>query len=137
MSVEITVTYQGGLRCEARHGPSGRVLQTDAPVDNQGKGESFSPTDLVATGLGACMLTIMGIVAQRHGIALEGATARVEKHMSAEPPRRISRLPVVITVPGALDERQRKLLENAAETCPVHKTLGANVELAITWVWGG
>jgi len=137
MAVEITVTYQGGLRCEAAHGPSGRTLHTDAPVDNQGKGESFSPTDLVGTALGTCMLTIMGIMAERHGIALEGATIKVEKHMVADPARRIARLPVVITVPGALDDKQKKLLINAAETCPVHKTLGANVEMPITWNWGG
>lgn len=137
MSVEITVTYQGGLRCEARHGPSGRTLHTDAPVDNQGKGESFSPTDLVATALGTCMLTIMGIVAERHGIPLAGARVRVEKHMVADPARRIGRLPVTIRVPGRLDDKQKKLLMNAAETCPVHKTLGANVEMPIAWEWGG
>ncbi len=137
MAVAIHVTYRGDLRCEAAHGPSGKILHTDAPVDNQGKGESFSPTDLVATALGTCMMTIMGIVAARHDIPLKGATAQVEKHMSADAPRRIARLPVIITVPGALDERQRKLLIAAAETCPVHKTLGANVEMPITWVWGG
>ena len=135
MAVEITVTYQGGLRCEARHGPSQARLATDAPVDNQGKGESFSPTDLVATALGTCMLTIMGIVAQRHGIELQGATVKVEKHMVADPARRIGRLPVVITVPGQLDEKQRKLLMAAAEGCPVHRTLGERVEMPITWNW--
>lgn len=137
MAVEITVTYQGDLRCEAVHGPSGKRLHTDAPVDNQGKGESFSPTDLVATALASCILTTIGIVAKRHGIAFEGATARVEKHMIADPARRIARLPVVIRVPVALDEKQRKLLIHTAETCPVHKSLGANVELPVSWEWGG
>lgn len=135
MAVEITVTYQGDLRCEAQHGPSSKRLTTDAPVDNQGKGESFSPTDLVATALGACMLTIMGIVAQRHAIELKGATVKVEKHMVADPARRIGRLPVTITVPGRLDEKQRKLLMAAAEGCPVHHTLGDRVEMPITWIW--
>lgn len=135
MTVEITVTYEGGLRCEARHGPSGQILHTDAPVDNQGKGESFSPTDLVATALGTCMLTIMGIVAARHGIALEGASVKVEKHMVADPARRVGRLPIVLTVPGPLDDKQKKLLMNAAESCPVHKTLSSSVEMPITWNW--
>lgn len=135
MAVEITVTYQGDLRCEAQHGPSKALLVTDAPVDNQGKGASFSPTDLVATALGACMLTIMGIVAQRHAIELKGATVVVEKHMVADPARRIGRLPVTITVPGPLDEKQRKLLMAAAEGCPVHRTLGERVEMPITWNW--
>ncbi len=135
MAVEITVTYQGELRCEAQHGPSKAQLVTDAPVDNQGKGASFSPTDLVATALGSCMLTIMGIVAQRHAIELKGATIKVEKHMVADPARRIGRLPVTITVPGPLDEKQRKLLMAAAEGCPVHRTLGERVEMPITWIW--
>lgn len=135
MAVEITVTYQGNLRCDAQHGPSKARLTTDAPLDNQGKGESFSPTDLVATALGTCMLTIMGIVAERHAIALQGATIKVEKHMVADPARRIGRLPVTITVPGKLDEKQRKLLMAAAEGCPVHKTLGDRVEMPITWNW--
>lgn len=135
MAVEITVTYQGDLRCDARHGPSQARLTTDAPVDNQGKGESFSPTDLVATALGTCMLTIMGIVAQRHAIELKGATVKVEKHMVADPARRIGRLPVTITVPGRLDEKQRKLLIAAAEGCPVHRTLGDRVEMPISWNW--
>lgn len=135
MAVEITVTYQGGLRCEARHGPSQTLLQTDAPTDNQGRGESFSPTDLVATALASCILTTMGIVAQRHGIALEGATVRVEKHMAADPLRRIARLPVTVRIPGRLDEKQKKLLVNTAETCPVHRSLGERVEIPFHWDW--
>jgi uncharacterized OsmC-like protein len=135
MAVEITVTYQGELRCAAQHGPSQSRITTDAPLDNQGKGESFSPTDLMATALGTCMLTIMGIVAQRHAIELKGATVKVEKHMVADPARRIGRLPVTITVPGQLDEKQRKLLMAAAEGCPVHRTLGERVEMPITWNW--
>ena len=86
----IDSTYQGQLRCQSSHGPSGTLLETDAPTDNQGKGERFSPTDLVATALSTCMLTIMGIVAERHGWSLEGVTARVEKTMSSDAPRRIA-----------------------------------------------
>ena len=97
--VEIRMTYAGSLRVEATHGPSGTTLHTDAPVDNYGKGESFSPTDLVATALGACMATIMGIAAERHDVSLEGMTIDVQKHMATEPVRRIGKLVVRIGVP--------------------------------------
>src|SRR5690348_3988504 len=97
--VEITATYEGQLHCNAKHGPSGSTLSTDAPKDNMGKGESFSPTDLVATALGTCMLTTMGIVAQRHNLDMTGATVRVEKHMTTSGPRKIARLPVEIRIP--------------------------------------
>ncbi|RMH02332.1 MAG: OsmC family peroxiredoxin [Planctomycetota bacterium] len=137
MTVEIEIAYQGGLRCRAVHGPSGTTLLTDAPVDNCGRGESFSPTDLVATALGACMLTIMGIVAERHGIDLSGATVRVEKHMAAAPRRRIAALPVTIQVPGPIGEEDRRRLEYAARTCPVHASLGETIERPIRFVWGG
>jgi len=134
--VEIRVEYEGALRCTAVHGPSGARVTTDAPVDNQGKGESFSPTDLVATALGSCMLTIMGIVAARHDWDLVGAHARVEKKMHAEP-RRIGELVVTIHVPGDFDASARKALERAALTCPVHRTLGDVVEMPVEFVWGG
>ncbi|MFM7109189.1 MAG: OsmC family protein, partial [Planctomycetaceae bacterium] len=90
--VKISTSYEGGLRCRATHGPSGTTLVTDAPVDNHGKGESFSPTDLVATAFGACMMTVMGIVAERHGVNLAGMTVETEKVMTAQPPRRIAAL---------------------------------------------
>src|SRR5512146_333687 len=92
--VQVDVSYEGSLRCVARHGPSGATLTTDAPVDNMGRGAAFSPTDLVATALGTCMLTIMGIVAQRHNIDISGATVSVTKEMAALPVRRIGRLTV-------------------------------------------
>ncbi len=135
MTVEIHLAYQGELRCQATHGPSGVTLHTDAPVDNCGRGESFSPTDLVATALGACMLTIMGIVADRHALDLQGATVRVEKHMTADPVRRIAALPVTITIPAALSDADRKRLENAAHTCPVHASLGDTIDRPITFHW--
>jgi putative redox protein len=135
--VTISVRYAGDLRTQATHGPSKSTLITDAPVDNQGKGASFSPTDLVATALASCMLTTMGIVAKRHGWALDGATATVEKHMIADPERRIARLPVAIHVPHELGEKERTILERTALTCPVHKSLSPKVEIAVTFRWGG
>ena len=99
----IDSVYQGELRCKASHGPSGTELATDAPTDNQGKGERFSPTDLVATALSTCILTIMGIVAERHGWDLKGTEARVEKTMSSEAPRRIAQLTVWVSLPAHLD----------------------------------
>jgi len=133
--VQIDVTYRGGLRCEAVHGPSGQRLVTDAPVDNHGKGESFSPTDLVATAFGSCLFTIMGIVAEREKIDLTGMRVTVSKEMSAEPPRRIARLTARIVMPCRLEEKQRVKLENAARTCPVHQTLQGNVEMPIEFVY--
>ncbi len=135
--VNVTSTYEGGLRCRAVHGPSGTTLVTDAPVDNHGKGESFSPTDLVATALGGCMMTIMGIVAERHGLDLTGMTAETEKVMTATPPRRIASLRTRITVPLSADHPQRQPLEQAARTCPVHKSLHPEIDAAIEFVWRG
>jgi putative redox protein len=137
MSVEISIVYQGELRCEVTHGPSRVQLHTDAPVDNHGRGESFSPTDLVATALGACILTILGIQADKHSIDLNGARVTVQKHMSAGLPRRISRLPVKVVVPAVVDERMRTVLERAAHTCPVHQSLHADIEKPIEFQWGG
>ena len=134
--VRVEVAYRGELRCEATHGPSRATLLTDAPVDNHGKGASFSPTDLVATALGSCMLTTMAIVADRHGIDLVGATATVEKHMVADPVRRIGKLETVIRVPRPCTAEQRQLLERAAHTCPVHKSLHADVEKPVTFHFG-
>ena len=134
--VQVDVVYEGGLRTRAVHGPSGCELVTDAPVDNQGKGESFSPTDLVATALGTCMLTIVGIVAERHGWPVEGASARVEKGMVTDPVRRIGRLEVVIRVPGEFSEKEQELLQKAALTCPVHKSLSAEMEIPVRFEFG-
>lgn len=133
--VTIQMSYQGELRTQATHGPSKTTLITDAPLDNQGKGASFSPTDLVATALGTCMLTTMGIVAKRHGWKLEGATATVEKHMVADPERRIGKLTVEIRVPAGFGEKERTILERTALTCPVHKSLRPEVEIPVTFRW--
>jgi len=129
--VTITTSYQGNLRCIAHHGPSGTVVSTDAPADNQGLGESFSPTDLVATALATCAMTTMGIVAKREGISVDGMTAEIVKHMVADPLRRIGSLPLVIRVPGEFTGDQRSLLEQTARNCPVAKSLGSDVELRI------
>ncbi|MFN5297859.1 MAG: OsmC family protein [Planctomycetaceae bacterium] len=140
MAVEVDVLYQGELRCRATHGPSGDQLTTDAPVDNHGKGESFSPTDLVATALGACSLTIMGIVAQRNGLDIEGATAHVIKEMATQPVRRIGALKVTITIPAEkaakLTGDDRKKLQEGALHCPVHKSLHPDIAAPIEFIFG-
>lgn len=133
--VSIDIVYQGELRCGATHGPSQRTLVTDAPVDNCGKGESFSPTDLVATALGTCMLTIMGIFAQRHDLDLRGTTVTVQKEMTAVPVRRIARLVTEMRLPLAPDHPQRAALERAALTCPVHQSLHPAVEKPVNFIW--
>lgn len=133
--VQIQMKYEGGLRCTAVHGPSKTKLSTDAPVDNQGKGESFSPTDLVGTALGTCILTTMAIVAERHGWKMEGSEAVVVKHMVADPARRIGKLVVTIRMRGTFDERARETLERTAHTCPVHRSLTPNVEIPMTFEW--
>ena len=134
--VEIRVDYEGELHTRAVHGPSRAGVETDAPVDNHGRGESFSPTDLVATGLGTCMLTVMGILAERHGWALAGATARIEKHMVADPVRRIGRLVGELRFPAGLPEEARKPLLAAAETCPVRQSLHPAIEVDLKAQWG-
>lgn len=133
--VQIEVSYEGALRCKAMHGPSGNELVTDAPVDNHGKGESFSPTDLVATALGTCIATTMGIFAQRHGIDLKGMTVSVTKEMTMVPIRRIGRLKTTVRVPNPVAPAHREALERAAHTCPVHRSLHADVDLPVHFEW--
>lgn len=135
--VKVSIRYQGSLRCEALHGPSGQTLFTDAPVDNHGKGESFSPTDLVAAALGTCMATIMGIVADRHGINLRGMEVEVAKEMSADAPRRIARLTTTLRLPLPPNHPQRPLLENAALTCPVKQSLHPDLDQPVEFLWIG
>ena len=135
--VRVTTTYEGNLRCQAQHGPSGATVLTDAPVDNHGRGESFSPTDLVGVALGACMMTIIGIVAERHGLDLAGMKADTVKEMSKEPPRRIAALRTTLTIPLPQDHPKRHLIEQAALTCPVHKSLAAGIDAPVDFVWTG
>lgn len=135
--VEANIRYEGGLRCVAVHGPSQSVIETDAPVDNMGRGERFSPTDLVGTALASCVATTMGILAARLEVDLTGMTARVRKHMTADPPRRIARLEVAITVPLDENHPQRTRLEAAAQGCPVRRSLHPEVVVEETFAWTG
>jgi uncharacterized OsmC-like protein len=122
------VTYHGDLRTEAKHVNSNNKIITDAPLDNQGKGEAFSPTDLTATSLASCMMTIMGIVAKREGITLEGCLAEVTKIMGTEP-RRIIEIKVDLKIKDFyLTDKQKRILENAALTCPVAKSLHPDIK---------
>ena len=129
--VKIALEYTGGLHTVATHGPSGRSLETDAPVDNHGRGESFSPTDLVATALGACMATVMGIYAERHGINQAGMRIEVGKEMTQTPPRRIARITTEMWLPAGV--KQDAALERAALTCPVHASLHPEVEKPVVF----
>ena len=129
--VKMNVVYQGDLRCQLTHEQSGTMITTDAPKDNMGKGESFSPTDLVAAALSSCMMTVMGIVAQRHAIDLKGTRVDVVKEMVTTPFRRIGSIQVDLHMPRGLSPEQRAILENAANTCPVHKSLHPDVATPI------
>ena len=139
--VKIDVAYLGQLRCSATHGPSEMTLTTDAPTDNKGRGEAFSPTDLVATALGTCMLTTMGIRAQERGWSLDGTCLSVEKHMTQAAPRRIARLVVRIDVASSaaggarLTEAERAFLEHTAHTCPVRISLLDAIEVPVQFDW--
>jgi uncharacterized OsmC-like protein len=129
------VKYLGGLRTEAVHLRSGATINTDAPVDNHGKGEAFSPTDLMSTSLACCMMTLMGIAAQGKDIPLEGLEARVVKHMAAAP-RRVERIELAFTLDGRrLDDRQRAILEHAARTCPVALSLNTDLVQEVSFTY--
>lgn len=135
MAVEITGEYTDGLKMRLRHGPSGAEVPTAAPVDNLGDGSSFSPTDLLAASLGACMVTTMAIVAQREGIPFGGAAFSLEKHMRSDP-RRVDSLPVTIRMPAGLTPEQRERLEHVARTCPVDRSLHPDVRREVSFVYG-
>ena len=135
--VTIEIGYEGELHCRAQHGPSGATIETDAPVDNHGKGEAFSPTDLCASSLGVCMLTIFGIAADKHGVDVCGAKGVVTKEMSADLPRRIARITVDFEVPMPADHPKRATLEAAAMNCPVHHSIHPDIEKVVNWNWVG
>ena len=128
-----TARYAGHLRTEATHAASGTVIQTDAPVDNHGRGEAFSPTDLVSAALGSCMMTIMGIVAERHQWDLVDTAFTVQKHMSPEAPRRIAQVDLNFSLPAALAPADRTVLERAALTCPVALSLHPDIKQNVTF----
>lgn len=135
--VEILVTYEGGFRSVSTHVSSGAILPTDAPKDNLGKGEAFSPTDLTATSLVTCMLTTMAIVAQKNSLPVElvDSKGRVRKYMTSEPPRRIAKLEVDIQVPTQVSSADRATLEKAALNCPVALSLHPEVEKVVAFHW--
>lgn len=125
--VTFTISYDGSLRCSATHGPSGTRIATDAPKDNHGRGEAFSPTDLAATSLATCMITTMAIQTRNDGLALEGIRAEVEKHMTTTPPRRIARIVVRLNMPGGIPVSAREKLKSIAHGCPVALSLHPDV----------
>ncbi|WP_435137950.1 OsmC family protein [Formosa sp. A9] len=128
------VLYLGNLRTENTHIKSGNTFITDAPVDNNGKGEAFSPTDTVATGLANCMMTVMGIKARDLNVDLTGTTAEVTKTMATEP-RRISKIEVTFNISVETTDKERKILEHTARTCPVHFSLHPDIERVVTFNW--
>lgn len=125
--VPQSIKYLGELRCQSTHGPSKVELLTDAPTDNQGRGESFSPTDLVVTAMATCQVTTMGIVAQRDNVTLDGTKVYAEKHMNIEGPRRIAKIVIRIDFPSGIPREYRAKLETAARTCPVARSLHSDV----------
>jgi putative redox protein len=128
--------YTGELRTEATHISSGNKLITDAPTDNQGKGEYFSPTDLVATALGSCMVTIMGIAARGHGFNIDGTKLVITKVMTSEAPRRIAEIVIDITFPaGNYSDHQKKILDHCVKTCPVALSLHPDVKQTVTLIF--
>jgi putative redox protein len=133
--VTFSINYTGDLHCEAVHTASQSRLATDAPVDNMGRGETFSPTDLLATSLATCIMTTMAIIARKNGLELGPMSAQVEKHMSTTAPRRISRIVIALTVPVSASHPLRETLEKAAHHCPVHLSLHPEVEQALTLSW--
>lgn len=132
--VQMSGIYQGEKRCELTHGPSGEHINTDAPKDNNGKGEAFSPTDLVGAALGSCILTTLAIVAERDGLDIKGATFNVGKEMSANP-RKIASLTVVLNLPTKIPLEVRAKYEHIALTCPVHRSLHPDVQMPIQFIW--
>ncbi|WP_461789608.1 OsmC family protein [Pedobacter sp.] len=129
------VTYQGELRTVSVHLASGDKIITDAPIDNQGKGEAFSPTDLLATSLGNCMLTIVGIAAKSHDFSIDGATAEITKVM-AQDPRRVSEIHVKLKFPEFnYSEKQRAIIERSAKTCPVSYSLHPDIKQELTFLY--
>ncbi len=132
--VKIEAVYQGEKHSQVTHEPSRAVLETDAPKDNNGRGESFSPTDLVAAALGSCLLTVMAISAEREDIDMKGAKSEVIKEMAANP-RRISSLTVKVEMPSTVPFSAREKLETIARTCPVAKSLSEGLEVNMQFTW--
>lgn len=134
MGVKMSGRYLGDKKMAVSHGESRTTITTAAPKDNGGDGSSFSPTDLVGAALGSCMVTIMGLMAERENISLIGAWFEVEKHMSQNP-RRIGQLPITIHLPRQLTPEQRVKLERGAHTCPVHHSLHPDIKVEVAFLY--
>ncbi len=130
-----SLIYTGNLRCSVEHVQSGTTVETDAPTDNKGKGEKFSPTDLLCVSLGTCMLTTMAIKAAELQVELKGAKAEITKHMLSDP-RRVGKIDVVVLLPLNDDEKNKKILEKTGDNCPVIKSIHPDIELKISYNWG-
>jgi len=133
--VKIEIEHTGSLHSEALHTESGTRIHTDAPSDNGGKGESFSPTDLLATALGTCMTTTMDLYAKKNGFSIDGAKAVVLKHMVSQPSRRVGRLDVVVDMPLSSSHPEREALERVALNCPVAKSLSPEIQIPVSFSW--
>ena len=133
--VKVKINYEGGLRCALEHEKSGKTFKTDAPVDNNGKGESFSPTDLCASALGSCIATIIGMQMEALGLDLSGMRIEVQKEMTADLPRRIAKLTTDVWLPIELDDDQQWKVQIAAKNCPVHHSLNPEIEKPMTFHW--
>jgi len=133
-SMTASIIYKGNLRCEAQHIQSGSVIETDAPSDNRGKGERFSPTDTLCVSLATCMLTTMGIKANDMNVDIDQAKAEVTKHMASDP-RRVSKIEVTVSLPKNINEKDRIILERTGNNCPVARSLHPDIELALVYNW--
>lgn len=129
-----SITYQGNLRCKAVHLQSSSTIETDAPTDNRGKGERFSPTDLLCVSLATCMITTMGIKAADMKLDLSNSKADVQKHMASDP-RRVARIEVTVSLPGNINEKERLILEKTGSNCPVAKSVHPDIELDLKYEW--
>ena len=130
-----SIVYTGNLRCSAQHIQSGTTIETDAPTDNRGKGEKFSPTDLLCVSLATCMLTTMAIKANELHVDITNANAAVTKHMLSDP-RRVGKIEVAVSLPPNGSEKERKTLEKTGDNCPVIKSIHPEIELMINYNWG-
>jgi len=131
-----SILYEGQLRCNAKHNQSGTIIETDAPIDNRGKGERFSPTDLLCVSLGTCIITTMGMRAGDMGIDLNGTRLSVQKHMLADP-RRVGKVEVILDFPESLrlEEKDKTVLQRIGDNCPVAKSIHPDIETRITYNW--
>ncbi len=129
-----SITYPGNLRCEAEHLQSSSTIETDAPTDNRGKGERFSPTDLLCVSLATCMLTTMGIKAADMNVDIANSKADVQKHMASDP-RRVAKIEVTVSLPEKINEKERLILEKTGNNCPVAKSIHPDIDLVLKYEW--